>query len=221
MNATNSKTFTILYLLLVALLFSYGARGCQLTAARLAMSLGRDGGLPFARHFQYIVRGQPVVGLVLAAVAAALFGKSDRESVCSAVMRRKTAHAAHLLVGLVQFGSTNAFSSLLGTAVILLQISYGKMLSHAFLLCWAMLNSSLPDLFTVVPVVLMLHSGRAFLNKTHPDRKYNLGRVFGITCNLVSIFFVLQSVVVYCFPYTMVCRLRLTAQVVGLRLSSL
>lgn len=75
MNATDSKAFTILYMLIVAVLFSYGARGCQLTAARLAMSLGRDGGLPFSRQFQRIIRGQPILGLMTAGVAAGLFGE--------------------------------------------------------------------------------------------------------------------------------------------------
>lgn len=75
MNATESKAFTILYMLLVALLFTYGARGCQLTAARLAMSIGRDNGLPFPRLFQRIVNGQPILGLTVAGVAAALFGE--------------------------------------------------------------------------------------------------------------------------------------------------
>jgi amino acid transporter len=75
MNATGSKGFTILYMVLVALLFTYGARGCQLTAARLAMSLGRDNGLPVARLFQRIVNGQPILGLTMAGFAAALFGE--------------------------------------------------------------------------------------------------------------------------------------------------
>jgi amino acid transporter len=75
MNATGSKAFTVIYMLLVAFLFTYGSRGCELTAARLAMSIGRDKGLPFPRQFQTIVNGQPILGLTVAGVAAALFGK--------------------------------------------------------------------------------------------------------------------------------------------------
>lgn len=54
------------------------------------------------------------------------------------------------------------------------------------------------------PVVLMLAGGRTFLDQHHPKRLYNLGKAFGITCNVASIFFAVQSTVIFCFPYTMV-----------------
>lgn len=60
-------------------------------------------------------------------------------------------------------------------------------------------------LLIVVPVILMLIGGRTFLDNHHPRRLQNLGRIFGIVCNVVAIFFVLQSTVIFCFPYTMVC----------------
>jgi len=56
---------------------------------------------------------------------------------------------------------------------------------------------------TVIPVILIMFGGRAFLNSAQPDRLWNLGR-WGLPCNFVACFFVLQSVVIYCFPATQV-----------------
>jgi amino acid transporter len=101
MDATGSKAATTIFLLVPALLLCYGSRGCQLTAARLMLSLGRDEGLPWARSWTKIRSGEPIVGLVVSSVVP-------------------------ILAGMVQLGSTAAFNALLGTAVILLQTSYGE-----------------------------------------------------------------------------------------------
>jgi hypothetical protein len=49
----------------------------------------------------------------------------------------------------------------------------------------------------------MLLGGRKKLNKLFPDRLHNLGK-WGVVCNVVAIFFVCQSIVIFCFPATMV-----------------
>jgi hypothetical protein len=49
----------------------------------------------------------------------------------------------------------------------------------------------------------MLFGGRTKLNKAYPNRTSNLGR-WGVPCNLISLFFVVQSCVIYCFPATLV-----------------
>jgi hypothetical protein len=59
--------------------------------------------LPWSRSFTKIRSGEPYIGLIVSSVVP-------------------------LLAGLVQIGATSAFNSLLGTAVILLQASYGKSL---------------------------------------------------------------------------------------------
>jgi hypothetical protein len=45
--------------------------------------------------------------------------------------------------------------------------------------------------------------GRAQLNASDPDRLSNLGRL-GLPCNMVACFFVLQSLVIFCFPSSQV-----------------
>lgn len=49
----------------------------------------------------------------------------------------------------------------------------------------------------------MLLGGRQRLNKMAPNRLHNLGR-WGVVCNLVAVFFVVQSIVIYCFPAALV-----------------
>ncbi|WWC88938.1 uncharacterized protein L201_003853 [Kwoniella dendrophila CBS 6074] len=83
-----------------------------------------------------------------------------------------------LICGLIQLGSTSTFNSLLGAATIVFEISYA------------------------IPAALMLLGGRRKLNQASPRRTSNLGR-WGIPCNLVAVFFVIQSCVIYCFPSSM------------------
>jgi len=49
----------------------------------------------------------------------------------------------------------------------------------------------------------MLLGGRTRLNKMAPNRLHNLGRM-GIVYNLIAVFFVVQSIVIYCFPAQLV-----------------
>ncbi|WWC62351.1 uncharacterized protein I303_104947 [Kwoniella dejecticola CBS 10117] len=83
-----------------------------------------------------------------------------------------------LVCGLVQLGSTSTFNSLTGAATIVFEISYA------------------------IPAILMLCGGRKKLNSVAPYRTSNLGR-WGVPCNLLAVFFVLQSCVIYCFPASM------------------
>ncbi|WWC93171.1 hypothetical protein V866_000004 [Kwoniella sp. B9012] len=83
-----------------------------------------------------------------------------------------------LICGLIQLGSTSTFNSLTGAATIVFEISYA------------------------IPAILMLLGGRRKLNSAAPGRTSDLGR-WGVPCNLIAVFFVLQSCVIYCFPATM------------------
>lgn len=99
--------------------------------------------------------------------------------------------AVALLLGLVQLGSTAAFNSLLGTSTIMFQITYG--------------GYSLSPRLTLTPVMpplLMLFGGRRRLNQYQAKRSFNLGK-WGVVLNVVSCFFVLEGMVIYCFPATM------------------
>lgn len=49
--------------------------------------------------------------------------------------------------------------------------------------------------------------GRSILDSAQADRLWNLGR-YGLPCNLVACFFVVQSIVIYCFPATQVSYLQ-------------
>jgi hypothetical protein len=48
-----------------------------------------------------------------------------------------------------------------------------------------------------------LLGGRKKLDQYMPARGFNLGR-WGVVCNLVGCFFVVESCVIYCFPAAMV-----------------
>jgi amino acid transporter len=80
-----------------------------------------------------------------------------------------------LLVGLVQFGPAAAFNSLTGSATVFLFLAYA------------------------LPCLCMLFGGRQRLNRLVPERLHNLGR-WGIVCNIVAVFFVVQALVIYSFP---------------------
>ena len=87
-----------------------------------------------------------------------------------------------LLVGLVQFGPAAAFKSLTGSATVFLFLAYA------------------------LPCLCMLLGGRKRLNRLFPERLHNLGR-WGIVCNLVAVFFVVQALVIYSFPAGLVSQL--------------
>ena len=65
------------------------------------MSMGRDNVLPYGKVWEKTIHGEPVVGLIVSIVIP-------------------------LLCGLVQLGSASAFSSLLGAATIVFELSYGE-----------------------------------------------------------------------------------------------
>ena len=90
-----------------------------------------------------------------------------------------------LLVGLVQFGPAAAFNSLLGGSTIALFMAYA------------------------LPCLCMLLGGRRRLNRLFPDRIHNLGK-WGVVCNLVAVFFVLQAIVIFSFPAARVCHFTLS-----------
>jgi amino acid transporter len=100
LDSTGSAAATTIFLVIPSLLFMNSSRGICLTAARVLMSLGRDNVLPRSDLFQIVKLGEPIYGLCLSFMVA-------------------------LLCGLVQLGSTAAFSSLLGAATIMFQLTYG------------------------------------------------------------------------------------------------
>ncbi|OCF40042.1 hypothetical protein I317_06180 [Kwoniella heveanensis CBS 569] len=153
LDATSSKAATVIFILIPTMLLLNTCRGISMGASRVLLSLARDNVLPYPKVWCYTYRGEPIVGLAVSLLVP-------------------------LSCGLVQLGSTAAFNSLLGAAVIVFQVSY------------------------VIPPALMLFGGRRQLNRDFPQRTSNLGR-WGVVCNLISMFFVLQSCVIYCFPATM------------------
>lgn len=146
------------------------ARGISLTAARVLLSLGRDKVLPYSQWFQIVKLGEPVWGLALSLVVA-------------------------LLAGLVQLGSTAAFNSLLGSATIFYELTYGE---------WRVCFPETAGIHRAgIPVLVMLIGGRRKLNAHLPDRGFNLGK-WGVVINLFALFFVVESCVIFCFPATIV-----------------
>lgn len=101
LDATGSQAATVLFLLIPAVLFMNSSRGVCACAARVMLSVSRDNVLPRSQRLEMLWRGEPILGLLISTAVA-------------------------LLLGLVQLGSTAAFSSLLGSSVILFQITYGK-----------------------------------------------------------------------------------------------
>ena len=53
-----------------------------------------------------------------------------------------------------------------------------------------------------IPCLAMLLGGRKRLNELFPDRLHSLGP-WGPFCNIVAVFFVVQAIVIYCFPATL------------------
>jgi choline transport protein len=100
MDATGSKAATTLFVAIPAVLFMNSSRGISACASRVLLSMGRDNVLPFSKSFEIVKMGEPLVGLALSTVVA-------------------------ILLGLVQLGSTAAFNSLLGSATIMFQFTYG------------------------------------------------------------------------------------------------
>jgi choline transport protein len=103
MDATGSKAATTIFILIPCLLFINSVRGIVITSSRVLMSLGRDNVLPYARVWEKTIHGEPIVGLGVSMVIP-------------------------ILCGLVQLGSASAFSSLLGAATIVFELSYGELM---------------------------------------------------------------------------------------------
>jgi choline transport protein len=101
MDATGSQAATTIFLLIPILLYVNSVRGIVITAARVLLSLGRDKVMPKAEMWTHTWRGEPIYGVLLSVLVP-------------------------LLCGAVQLGPSSAFNSLLGGAVIVFELSYGK-----------------------------------------------------------------------------------------------
>ncbi|KAI1390614.1 amino acid/polyamine transporter I [Hypoxylon trugodes] len=123
-----------------------------IASGRIAWALARDGGLPFSQYFAHVDEGLgfPLRTTILAIIFCAVYG-------------------------LVYLGSTNAFNSIVTSAVLYLNISYA------------------------IPQVVLLFRGRSIL----PERPFRLGRRLGIFCNLFSPFAVIVLAVLSCFPVSL------------------
>lgn len=101
MDATGSKAAATVFVLIILIVFSNATRGNTISASRALLAFGRDGMLPYGHYFTVVKLGEPVWGTLLSVAVA-------------------------LLVGLVQFGPSSAFNSLLGGSTIFFFISYGE-----------------------------------------------------------------------------------------------
>lgn len=135
-------------LLLLTGYFSLNA--CQQTASRLTWSFARDNALIFSKQIGKVHPGLGVPVWALVANAFVVF-----------------------IMGCINLGSTTAFSAIVGTTLILLQLSIA------------------------IPILLLMVRGR---DSTHlPTNRWNLG-AFGWACNSISVAFALLVLVFYCFP---------------------
>ncbi|CAG8047160.1 unnamed protein product [Penicillium salamii] len=119
-----------------------------ITSSRMTWAFSRDNGLPFSDYWQKIdeKRAIPVRALLLSASFCAVYG-------------------------LLYIASTQAFNSIINTAVLMLNITY------------------------TVPQGILATCGRHRL----PSRYYNLG-VWGYGVNIFSVLWLILSGIFFCFP---------------------
>ncbi|KIW04345.1 uncharacterized protein PV09_04635 [Verruconis gallopava] len=154
-QATRSRGIATFFLVILISCGFFALIGCLQTASRLCYSLARDNGLVGAI---YLCKIHPRLGVPMWALLAN-----------SAVV---------FAIGCVYLGSTTAFNAMIGTGLILQQLSY------AF------------------PAALLMYQRRA--SKYLPaDRFFRLGNLFGWTANAVTVAFAFLVLVFFCFPTVM------------------
>ncbi|EEP81302.1 conserved hypothetical protein [Uncinocarpus reesii 1704] len=153
-QATRSEAAATVFmvLLLIAVLLSLNA--CQQTASRLTWAFARDNALVCSN---FINRMHPTLHVPVWAILANCF--------------------VIFIIGCIYLGSSTAFNALIGTGLVLQQITFS------------------------IPIALVLYRKRA--SRWLPsDRKFNLG-LFGWAANVVTCAFGILVLVFYDFPFVM------------------
>ncbi|KAJ6094544.1 hypothetical protein N7467_002057 [Penicillium canescens] len=121
-----------------------------ITSSRMTWAFSRDNGLPFSSYWSEIdsKRNVPVRATLLSAGFCAIYG-------------------------LLYIASTQAFNSIINTAVLMLNITY------------------------TVPQAILVVQGRHLL----PSRSFNLGR-WGYLVHIFSVLWLILSGIFFCFPTT-------------------
>ncbi|GLB07883.1 hypothetical protein AtubIFM57258_003251 [Aspergillus tubingensis] len=150
-QATNSKAAAAVLQAYLTILYYTCVPSQWITSSRMTWAFSRDNGLPFSTHWSKVdsKRGIPVQATLLSAGFCAVYG-------------------------LLYIASTQAFNSIINTAILMLNITY------------------------TVPQGILASCGRDRL----PARYYNLGRVPGYAVNVFSVGWLVVSGVFFCFPTT-------------------
>jgi choline transport protein len=153
-QATRSPAVGTFFLVILALCGFFAMIGCQQTASRLCWSLARDNALAGSKWLGRIHPrwGVPVWALIANAIVV-------------------------FIIGCIYLGSTTAFNSMIGTGLILQQISYA------------------------MPAALLMLRGRsdAYLPS---NRYFKLGAA-GWVANSMTVAFAIVVVIFFNFPFVM------------------
>ncbi|KAJ5351886.1 amino acid transporter [Penicillium brevicompactum] len=147
-QATGSKTASVFLQVYLTILYYSCVPSQWITSSRMAWAFSRDNGLPFSHYWAKVdeKRGIPIRALLLSASFCAIYG-------------------------LLYIASTQAFNSIINTAVLMLNITY------------------------TVPQGILVTCGRHKL----PSRYYNLG-IWGYAINAFSVLWLILSGIFFCFP---------------------
>ncbi|KAJ5811900.1 hypothetical protein N7474_008201, partial [Penicillium riverlandense] len=153
-QATHSGAAATVFIFLLALIGFFSLNGCQQTASRLTWAFARDDALILSKYFSRIHSRLQVPVYCLVANAAVIF-----------------------VIGCIYLASSTAFNALIGTGLILQQVSF------AF------------------PAALLLYRRRSSVYLP-PNRFFNLG-AFGWMANVMTVAFGATTLFFYNFPAEM------------------
>jgi len=150
-QATHSDAVATFFVCLLAIIALFALNGCQQTASRLTWAFARDDALIMSRLLSRIHPSLQVPVYALVANAGIVF-----------------------IIGCIYLASSTAFNALIGTGLILQQVSF------------------------VFPAALLLYRRRSS-TYLPPSRRFRLGWL-GWISNAMTIAFGVIALVFYCFP---------------------
>ena len=154
LQATRSGAAATVFVCMLAIIAFFALNGCQQTASRLTWAFARDDALILSKYFNRIHTNLQVPVYALLANSSVVF-----------------------IIGCIYLASTTAFNALIGTGLILQQVSF------------------------IFPAALLLYRRRSS-TYLPANRRFRLG-VFGWVANIVTIAFGILTLVFYCFPSEM------------------
>ncbi|ODM23285.1 hypothetical protein SI65_00874 [Aspergillus cristatus] len=150
-QATRSGAVATFFVCLLAIIAFFALNGCQQTASRLTWAFARDDALIMSKFLSRIHPSLQVPVYALIANAGIVF-----------------------IIGCIYLASSTAFNALIGTGLILQQVSF------------------------MFPVALLLYRRRSS-TYLPPSRRFRLGWL-GWVSNVMTIAFGVITLVFYCFP---------------------